>query len=185
LQRASRLSEPRRKAPATLDVKRYQRRVWLTRPRPQIDRVGSAWLIRKFIDPRAAFASRPSRRSSRRHSYDMMDVEFTHHATIAPSRPCSNASPSPTPAARRMGEMIHDADLEDGKFQRPECVGLDLLFKGWGASRTQRRGDFGQRLWLLRCVARRAAKGWLTWVKRCAAAAERGTRGVCFSSQRL
>ena len=35
------------------------------------------------------------------------------------------------PSACRIGEMIHDVDLEDGKFQRVECVGLDLLFKGW------------------------------------------------------
>ena len=34
-------------------------------------------------------------------------------------------------AVRRIGEMIHDADLKDGKFQRPECSGLDLLFQGW------------------------------------------------------
>ena len=52
-QRAAKLAEPRGKAPAVLDVKRYQRRVWLTRPRPEIDRVGSAWLIRRFIDSRA------------------------------------------------------------------------------------------------------------------------------------
>ena len=37
----------------------YRNRVWVTRPRPGVDRVTSAWLIRKFIDPKAKFAFAP------------------------------------------------------------------------------------------------------------------------------
>ncbi len=132
LQRASRLAEPRTRTPATLDVKSYQRRVWLTRPRPEIDRVGSAWFIRKFIDPRATFVFALKRGA---HPdaipYDMMDVEFTHHGDDCTFETLLKRFAIADPAARRIGEMIHDADLEDGKFQRPECSGLDLLFKGW------------------------------------------------------
>ena len=74
------ITEPRTKAPATLHAKRYQRRVWLTRPRPQIDRVGSAWLIRKFIDPHARFVFAPKPEAQPDAiPYDMMNVEFTHH----------------------------------------------------------------------------------------------------------
>jgi hypothetical protein len=132
LHRASRLSEPRAKAPATLEMKRYQRRVWLTRLRPQIDRVGSAWLIRKFIDPRASFvfAAKPSAHPDA-IPYDMMDVEFTHHGDDCTFETLLKRFAIPDPAARRIGEMIHDADLEDSKFQRPECAGIDLLCKGW------------------------------------------------------
>ena len=131
LQRASRLREPRTKAPATLDVKAYQRRVWLTRPRPQIDRVGSAWLIRKFIDPQAkfVFAPKPDAHPDA-IPYDMMNVEFTHHGDACTFETLLKRFAIADSAARRIGEMIHDADLEDGKFQRPECSGLDLLFKG-------------------------------------------------------
>jgi len=131
-QRAARLAEPRAKTAKALDVKGYQRRRWLTRPRPEVDRVGSAWLIRKFIDPRATFvfAPKPSVHPDA-IPYDMMDVEFTHHGDACTFETLLKRFAITDSAARRIGEMIHDADLEDDKFQRPECIGLDLPFKGW------------------------------------------------------
>jgi hypothetical protein len=132
LQRARKLNEPRTKAPAVLDPKAFQRRVWLTRPRPQIDRVGSAWLIRHFIDPHArfVFGATPDTHPDA-IPYDMMDVEFTHHDDGCTFETLLKRFAIPGHALRRIAEMIHDADLEDGKFQRPECSGLDLLFRGW------------------------------------------------------
>jgi hypothetical protein len=132
LQRASHLSGPRPKTPPKLDAKDYQHRTWLTRPHPEIDRVGSAWLIHKFVDPGAkfVFATRPSAYPDAL-PYDMMDVEFTHHGDDCTFETLLKRFAITDSAARRIGEMIHDADLEDGKFQRTECVGLDLLFKGW------------------------------------------------------
>lgn len=134
LQRAAALREPKRKGPAgeTLDRKRFQRRSWLTRPRPEIDRVGSAWLIHKFIDPQATFVFAPNPSAyPEAIPYDMMDVEFTHHGDACTFETLLKRFAIADPAARRIGEMIHDADIEDGKYQRPECIGLDLLFKGW------------------------------------------------------
>lgn len=132
LQRALRVTEPRAKANSPLDMKRFQRRIWLTRPRPEIDRVGSAWLIRTFIDPRArfVFAAKLTAHPDA-IPYDMMDVEFTHHGEDCTFETLLKRFAIADPAAHRIGEMIHDADLEDGKFQRSECYGLDLLFKGW------------------------------------------------------
>lgn len=131
-QRAGRLSEPRRKSPAVLDAKRFHERTWLTRPRPEIDRVGSAWLIRKFIDPRATFVFAASPNAHPKAlPYDMVGVEFTHHGDDCTFETLLKRFAVSDPAARQIGEMIHDADLEDGKFQRTECVGLELLFKGW------------------------------------------------------
>lgn len=131
-QRAMRLGEPRAKSGAVLAVQDYRRRTWLTRPRPEIDRVGSAWLIHKFIDPRATFvfASQPAAYPAA-IPYDMMDVEFTHQGDGCTFETLLKRFAITDAPARRIGEMIHDADLEDGKFQRPECIGLDLLFKGW------------------------------------------------------
>lgn len=131
-QRADSLSGADPKAPGTLNVKRFQARQWLTRPRPEIDRVGSAWLIHKFIDAQATFvfAASPSAHPAA-IPYDMADVEFTHHGEDCTFETLLKRFAIADLAAQRMGEMIHDADLEDGKYQRPECVGLDLLFKGW------------------------------------------------------
>jgi len=132
LERAARLSQPRTKAPPVLAAKDFQRRTWLTRPRPQIDRVGSAWLIRRFIDPyaRFVFAPKPEIHADA-IPYDMMDVEFTHHGDACTFETLIKRFAIADSAVRRIGEMIHDADLEDDKFHRPECRGLDLLFQGW------------------------------------------------------
>ena len=131
-QRAGRLSEPRAKSSTVLDAKKFHGRTWLTRPRPEIDRVGSAWLIRKFIDPRATFVFAASPGAfAQALPYDMADVEFTHHGDDCTFETLLKRFAVSDQAAHQIGEMIHDADLEDGKFQRAECVGLDLLFKGW------------------------------------------------------
>jgi hypothetical protein len=80
LQRAAGMSGGRGKVAPKLSAKKYSGRTWLTRPRPQIDRVGSAWLIRKFIDPKAKFifANDPKQHPSA-IPYDMFEVEFSHH----------------------------------------------------------------------------------------------------------
>ncbi len=137
LRKAASLHElaPRRR-PAALHRKDFQRRVWLTRPRPEIDRVGSAWLIRKFIDPRARFVFSSSLAGHPNAvPFDMLDVEFTHHGEDCTFETLRKRFAITDPVAVRIGEMIHDADLEDAKFQRAECLGLDLLCKGWARLR--------------------------------------------------
>src|SRR5438876_4256589 len=65
---------------AVLDAKQYQNKTWLTRPRPEIDRVGSAWLISKFIDrkPKFVFAATADALPGA-IPFDMLDTEFSHH----------------------------------------------------------------------------------------------------------
>ena len=133
LRKAATLHEPAaRRAPAALNRKDFQWRVWLTRPRPEIDRVGSAWLIRKYIDPHARFVFRPSPAGyPGAVAFDMLDVEFTHHGGDCTFETLLKRFAITDKVAVRIGEMIHDADLEDAKFQRAECIGIDLLCKGW------------------------------------------------------
>ena len=128
LERASPAAGQRAKAHAP----DYRRRTWLTRPRPQIDRVGSAWLIRKFIDPEArfVFASKVSSRS-RAVSFDMLDAEFSHVGEDCTFETLVQRFAIRDKAVRKIAEMIHDADLEDEKFQRPEAIGIDRILKGW------------------------------------------------------
>ena len=71
--------KPRRGLPQ-LNRKDYRGKAWQTRPRPEIDRAGSAWLIRKFIDPEASFvfsSKLPSQ--SEIIPFDMVEAEFSHH----------------------------------------------------------------------------------------------------------
>ena len=63
-----------------LDVQQYQGKTWLTRPRPEIDRVGSAWLISKFIDRKPKFVFAPTADAvPDAIPFDMLDAEFSHH----------------------------------------------------------------------------------------------------------
>jgi len=118
-----------------LDPKNYCGKTWTTRPRPEIDRVGSAWLIRKFIDREAtfAFAAKPSLKS-KAVPFDMVDVEFSHHGDRCTFETLVQRFAIDDKAVRVIAEMIHDADLEDEKFQRTECIGIDRVLKGWGKS---------------------------------------------------
>lgn len=133
LQKAEKLLFPKKKgSPApTLHAKAFQNKTWFTRPRPGIDRVGSAWLIRKFIDPKAKFVfGMQPEKFPNVLPFDMADVEFSHHGDDCTFETFLKRFQISDRAMQKIGEMIHDADLEDGKFQRVECVGLNAVFEG-------------------------------------------------------
>ena len=110
----------------------YRGRTWVTRPRPEIDRVGSGWLIRKFVDPKAKFIfAKRIPANGRAVSFDMLDAEFSHHGEDCTFEMLLKRFRIQDKAAHKIGEMIHDADLDDEKFQRTECIGIDRVLKGW------------------------------------------------------
>jgi len=110
----------------------YRGRTWVTRPRPEIDRVGSGWLIRKFVDPKAKFIfAKRIPANGRAVSFDMLDAEFSHHGEDCTFETLLKRFRIQDKAANKIGEMIHDADLDDEKFQRTECIGIDRVLKGW------------------------------------------------------
>ena len=134
LQKAESLG-PSRKRPETKEQLRtedYRGKVWITRPRPEIDRVGSAWLIRKFIDAGAkfVFANSPSE-TPEAIPYDMFEVEFSHHGDCCTFETLIERFGIRDRAVRRIAEFIHDADVEDDKFHRLEGFGIEQIFKGW------------------------------------------------------
>lgn len=115
-----------------LSPQRFTGKVWLTRPQPAIDRVGSAWLIHHHIDPKArfVFGSRPEDYPDA-IPYDMTGVEFTHHGDDCTFENLLRRFGIKDKILRRIGEMVHDADLEDDRFQTIEAFGMDRVFKGW------------------------------------------------------
>ena len=116
----------------TLDAKEYRGKTWLTRPRPEIDRVGSAWLISKFVDPKAKFVFAPTAQSvPEAIPFDMLDAEFSHHGNNCTFETLIKRFAISDKAVAKIGEMIHDADLDDARFQRVECIGIDRVLKGW------------------------------------------------------
>jgi hypothetical protein len=125
-------AQPRSKTQPKLDPQDFRGRVWLTRTRPEIDRVGSAWLIRKFIDPKAKFVFATKLPSNRRVlTFDMLDGDFSHDGDDCTFETLIRRFGIQDKAARKIAEMIHDADLDDDKFQRNECIGIDRILKGW------------------------------------------------------
>ncbi len=116
----------------TLDGKEYREKTWLTRPRPEIDRVGSAWLISKFIDPKAKFVFAPTAQAvPEAIPFDMLDAEFSHHGNCCTFETLIRRFAVSDKSLGKIGEMIHDADLDDARFQRVEAVGIDRVLKGW------------------------------------------------------
>jgi hypothetical protein len=115
-----------------LDAKQYQGKTWLTRPRPEIDRVGSGWLIARFIDrkPKFVFASAPDAIPGA-IPFDMLDAEFSHHGNCCTFETLIRRFAISDKGVGKIGEMIHDADLDDARFQRIEAVGIDRVLKGW------------------------------------------------------
>jgi hypothetical protein len=111
----------------------YNNRVWMTRPRPGIDRVSSAWLIRRFIDSKArfVFGTEPSAHPDA-IPFDMFCAEgFGHRGDDCTFETLSKQFAIKDSKVRRISQIIHDADLDDGKFGRSEGVGLDKVLSGW------------------------------------------------------
>jgi hypothetical protein len=117
-------------------AKDFQQRTWLTRPRPGIDRAGSAWVVRRFIDPKAkfVFGTEPTKHP-KALPFDMADVEFSHHGDDCTFETLVKRFGIEDKAVQKMAEMVHDADLEDGKFQRNECIGINTVLSGWAKTR--------------------------------------------------
>jgi hypothetical protein len=125
-------TQPGSKPQPKLESRDFRGRVWLTRPRPEIDRVGSAWLIRKSIDPKAKFVFESRRPPNRRVlTFDMLEGDFSHDGDDCTFETLIRRFGIEDKTVRKIAEMIHDADLDDDKFQRTEAVGIDRVLKGW------------------------------------------------------
>jgi hypothetical protein len=126
-------SQPFAKQPLDLKFK-----VWVTRSGVHVDRIACAWLIRRFVDPDATFKFVDARTylpGPDELRFDMAEAEFTHEENR-----CSfetivlRAGLTDDPALVAIGEIIHDLDIADGKFNRPETPGLGAILSGVCAS---------------------------------------------------
>ena len=111
----------------------YNGRTWITRPRPGIDRVSSAWLIRKFIDPQAQFAfAEQTTRHKDALPFDMFHGDgFGHRGDDCTFETLIKEFAIRDPRVSTIAEIVHDADLADEKYGRPEAAGLDRVLIGW------------------------------------------------------
>src|SRR5215831_19949514 len=113
--------------------KEYLNRTWITRPRPGIDRVSSAWLITRFIDKNAKFIfdSDPARHPDA-VMFDMFQGGgFGHRRDDCTFETLCKEFQIRDPKVHAIAQIVHDADLEDEKFGRTEGTGLDRVLVGW------------------------------------------------------
>ena len=118
---------------AVIRPRDYKGRVWVTRPRPGVDRSASAWLIRRFIDPKARFAFAPEDQVPREAvPFDMFQERgFGHRGDDCTFETLQKQFKIRDKRVSAISEIIHDADLADGKFGRKEGYGIDEVLKGW------------------------------------------------------
>ena len=108
-------------------------RTWVTRKGIHIDRIASAWLIRRFVDPGAAFKFVPARSYRPEPGelrFDMFEAEFTHEGDLCTFEVLLARLGLDDPALRPIAAIVHDIDLKDAKFDRPEAAGIDRLIAG-------------------------------------------------------
>ncbi len=108
-------------------------RTWVTRRGIQVDRIASAWLVRRFIDPKARFRFIDPHGEQARGgelSFDMMGADFTHEEDRCTFETLVRRIDLGDGALARVAEIIHEIDIKDGKFGRPEARGIEQLL--WG-----------------------------------------------------
>lgn len=117
----------------SVDLAAYKGRVWVTRPRPGVDRMGSAWLIRRFIDADARFAFAADRDplpAADVIPFDMFGVEFSHQGEGCTFETLCGVFDITDPAVTRIAEIVHDLDLKDSRFGAPDAGTVHTLIEG-------------------------------------------------------
>ena len=111
----------------------FQGKLWVTRKGIHVDRMASAWFIRRFIDSDARFKFVPAKGYkplSGELRFDMFEAEFTHEGDRCTLEVLIERTGMNDPALNPIAEIVHDIDLKDSKFGRQETAGIDRLIAG-------------------------------------------------------
>jgi hypothetical protein len=117
--------------------KDYVGRTWITRPRPGIDRVSSAWLIARCIDPKARFVfdTEPQKHAGA-IPFDMFNTGgFGHMGNDCTFETLLKSFGFRDSRLKLVAEAVHDADFSDERFGRTEALGIDRILDGWNRQR--------------------------------------------------
>jgi hypothetical protein len=136
--RLERRGEEVRKEPVHGVTSAPRGRLWVTRAGVYVDRIASAWIISRFIDPEAGFGFvRPGEvLPERAIPFDMAGVEWGHHGANCTAETLVAHFRSDDPALAAVAQVVHDLDLKDAGFGRPEAPGLKRLLDGLCAATT-------------------------------------------------
>ncbi|MGB7948316.1 MAG: chromate resistance protein ChrB domain-containing protein [Candidatus Binatia bacterium] len=120
-------------ASPTASRKGLRGKTWVTRKGVHVDRIASAWLVRRFIDSDATFKFVPAKNYkplANEVRFDMFEAEFTHVGDRCTLEVLIEQTGIADKAVGRIAEIVHDIDLKDSKFEHPETLGIDRLIAG-------------------------------------------------------
>jgi hypothetical protein len=105
---------------------------WATRAGVHIDRAACAWLIRRHVDPQAefVFVADPAEVPADATPFDMRGVDLSHHGADCTFETILRRYEVADPVLWKLAEIVHEADLDDGRFDAPEAAGLDVVLRG-------------------------------------------------------
>jgi hypothetical protein len=114
----------------------FKKRTWVTRPRPGIDRMASAWLIKRFIaaDARFSFVSPRASMRNGQVPFDMPDVEFGHHGARCTFETLTQRFAITDPAVTSVSHVVHDLDLKETRYSMPEGAAIHRIVDGLRAA---------------------------------------------------
>lgn len=117
-------------AAVPLDLAVLKGRRWVTRPRPHVDRIASAWLIKRFVDPEAEFIfASPEQIPGDAIPFDVAGVDFGHHGEDCTFETLLHRTALRDRKLAILAEIVHEADIKDQKFARDEARGIDLALR--------------------------------------------------------
>lgn len=105
---------------------------WATRAGCHVDRAACAWLIRRFIDPDASFVfvDDPDEVPADATAFDIRGAELSHHAGNCSFETFLNRHELDDPVLWDLARIVHEADLEDQRYDAPEAFGLNVIVRG-------------------------------------------------------
>jgi hypothetical protein len=115
------------------NLRDFQQTTWVTRQDIHVDRVASAWLIARFIDKKPTFRFVKENKYQRKKDecrFDMFEAEFTHVGDKCTFEVLNESFGLNDKAVTTIAEIIHDLDLKDSKFNRPETSGIGMVIRG-------------------------------------------------------
>jgi len=119
--------------PASRPEHSVRARTWVTRTGIHVDRIGSAWLIKRLIDPEATFKYVPPKGYEPLPGelrFDMFDAEYSHEGDHCTFETLIERFLLDEPGLRGVAEVVHDIDLKESKFKRPETPGFAACLAG-------------------------------------------------------
>lgn len=111
---------------------------WATREHIHVDRAASAWLISTYVDPEAEFIYLADGEDppTDAQGFDMRGCELTHVGTDVTFETILRRYELDDPILWRIAEIVHQADVEDDRYDAPEAAGLDTIIRALGSDHT-------------------------------------------------